>query len=204
MENSIEKFQKVINLVESLFKISVYVVILFIILTISPRVYDFYTKSDIKEINISGIKMTLNETKNTVQKTLNAIDNKKDVSDSLPNQFQQELGKNLNELNKEINKIDNTKSTLSGWIFGGSLASDHNSWETKYFNFDKIEVNKEYISNKALAVRVSAPFIVDGHWQKGNVSGLLLVNEKFTVLETKEIPGTHNTKRVWVRISQKI
>lgn len=204
MENTIEKFQKVINLVESLFKISVYVVILFIILTISPRVYDFYTKSDIKEINISGIKMTLNETKNTVQKTLNAIDNKKDMNDSLPSQFQQELGKNLNELNKEINKIDNTKSTLTGWIFGGSLRSDNISWETKYFNFDKIEVNKEYIANKALAVRVSAPFNINGHWQKGNVSGLLLVNEKFTVLEKKEIPGTHNTKRVWVRISQKI
>lgn len=207
MDNSLDKYQKIINLVESLFKISVYVSLLFIIITLSPRIYDFYKKSEIKEMNFPWLKMTLIETKNTVQETLIAVDNKRDMSDSLPNQIQQELGKNLNELNKEINKIDNKTNvnlTLTGWIFGGSYKPTSKTWDSKYFNFDKIEPGKEYIANKSLSVRVSAPFQVNGQWNKGNVSGLLLVNEKFKVLETRDIPGTKNTIRVWVKISQKI
>ena len=108
----------------------------------------------------------------------------------------------INDRNKKIENIEKSSTRSYGWIYVGSIDNRSNVWITKYFQFNAPmpEINKQYIIDKAINVRESAPSKESGKWQKGKVIGGLIEGDTFVIEEICNIPGTNFRSLIWAKI----
>jgi hypothetical protein len=208
MENSIEKFQKTVNFIESIFKILIYISIILAIGILSPKLFNFFQNAQITEADVAGFKLTLNQTKKAVEKTIQEIDKnvetKSAPNDSLPTMKIKDLAQNLNALNINISKIEKTNKQVCGWIFVGSYDKTNSKWDSQYFKFDTLKTNQKYITYTELNIRDAAPQKNGDGWQKGNINGVLNDHQNFSIQEIKEIPGLNNKILYWANMCQEL
>lgn len=213
MMDKIEKLEKVLNLVKSIFLIALYVIVALIIIKyhalIIDKVDDFAQNAEIKEASVAGFKFALKEVREEIVNDLNRAVSSSGQSDTAAKTYQVALTKQLSKIDQKLDSVNHTgKSQInaapikSRWVYIGSYSKDARRWDQKYVDFaGEIKTGAIGVAKTPLNVRDDFPKYESSiGWIKGKVIDGIEQNREIEVLDLKKINGTGNRDLYWVQI----